>query len=261
MSKKDMPDPIYHYTSNDVLIKILDGQSLRMSARHHLNDTQEGEQFFTLLEKHDSRPDKAKIEAIRRTLAPYEFFVTCFSSEQDLLSQWRGYAQNGTGVAIGFRTQAIRAAIKGSQEALLYPVTYADDCDRLPQTQESTINAVLRSSGTPSESAVQSLAKQRWAIKPKGFAEEKEFRLIITLDARSGCLKPSTKGLHIGYFATSSEVREYCEFRFSDFPDERFIESITLGPNNRTDEMALRRYLASLGLADVEVLRSGISYR
>lgn len=261
MSKTDMLDPIYHYTSNDVLMKILDDQSLRMSARHHLNDTQEGEQFFTLLEKHDSRPDKEKIEAVRLAFAPFEFFVTCFSSERDLLSQWRAYAGNGTGVAIGFSTQAIRAAITGSEEALLYPVTYADDCRCLPKKQENAINAILRSSGAPKESAVQALVKERWAIKPKGFSEEKEFRLIITLDVRSGCLKPSTKGLHIEYFATSSEVREYCEFRFNDFPDERFVESITLGPNNRTDETVLRRYLASKDLTDVEVHRSGISYR
>lgn len=261
MSKTDTPDHIYHYTSNDVLMKILDGQSLRMSARHHLNDTLEGEQFFTLLEKHDSHPDQEKIEAVRQTLAPYEFFVTCFSSERDLLSQWRGYAKNGTGVAIGFRTQAIRAAIKRSHEALLYPVVYADDCRGLPTKQANAINAILSSSGTPSTSVIQSFAKERWAIKPKGFAEEKEFRLIITLDIRSGGLKPETKGLHIRYFATSTEMRECCEFRFSDFPNERFVASITLGPNNRTDEAVLRRYLASIGLADVEVLRSSISYR
>lgn len=261
MSKTDMPDHIYHYTSNDVLMKILDGQSLRMSTSHHLNDTLEGEQFFTLLEKHDSHPDQEKIETVRQTLAPYEFFVTCFSSERDLLSQWRGYAGNGTGVAIGFRTQAIRVAIKRSREALLYPVVYADDCQGLPTKQTNAINAILSSSGTPSKSIVQSFAKERWAIKPKGFAEEKEFRLIITLDVSSGSLKPTTKGLHIGYFATSSEVREYCEFRFGDFPDQRFVASITLGPNNRTDETALRRYLASKDLTDVEVLRSGISYR
>lgn len=252
---------IYHYTSNDALLKILGNQSLRMSARHHLNDTMEGEQFFALLEKHDSRPDKKKIEELRQSLSPFEFFVTCFSSEPDLLSQWRGYAGNGTGVAIGFRSEAIRAAISSSHEALLYPVVYADDCHGLPLQQENAINAILKRSGTPSRGAIQSFAKERWAIKPKGFAEEKEYRLIVTLDSHMGVLEPRTKGLHIGYFATSSEVREYCDFNFGDFHGDRFIQSITLGPNNRTDEAALKRYLNGIGLGDVVVHRSGISYR
>lgn len=261
MSTREMPDIIYHYTSNDVLLKILAGKCLRMSSRHHLNDTQEGEQFFALLEKHESRPDKNKIDAIRQALIPFEFFVTCFSAENDLLSQWRGYAGNGTGVAIGFRKQAIKTAIEGSNEALLYSVNYADDLQSLPQSQVLTVNAMLKSSGMPGDAATQAFAKERWAIKPKGFAEERESRLIITLDSRPGALKPNTKGLHIGYFSAPSEVREFCEFRFGDFPALKFIASITLGPNNRTDETALRRYLVSIGFDDVEVYRSGISYR
>ena len=32
-------------------------------------------------------------------------YTTCFSGNRDLLSQWRGYAGDGSGVAIGFRTK------------------------------------------------------------------------------------------------------------------------------------------------------------
>lgn len=35
-------------------------------------------------------------------------FVICFCEEGDKLSQWRGYADNGRGVSIGFSEQELR---------------------------------------------------------------------------------------------------------------------------------------------------------
>lgn len=261
MSTKEMPDVIYHYTSNDVLLKILSGKALRMSARHHLNDTMEGEQFFSLLEKHNTQPSKAKLDSVRRHLEPFEFFVTCFSSHHDLLSQWRGYATNGAGVAIGFKKKSITSAIQGSHEVLLYAVAYANSLSELPADRLNVIDAIFSSSGTPRQETVQSFAKERWAIKPRGFSEEKESRLIVTLDTRTQGIKPRTKGLKIGYYATMTEVREFCDFRFADFEGLDFIDSITLGPNNRTDVDALKRHLANTGFGGVQVNRSSISYR
>lgn len=39
-----------------------------------------------------------------------KFFVMCFSGEEsgDLLSQWRGYGDNGKGIAIGFNEYALK---------------------------------------------------------------------------------------------------------------------------------------------------------
>lgn len=74
-------------------------------------------------------------------------------------------------------------------------------------------------------------------------------------------MRPKTKGLEIGYCATTTEVREFCDFKFGDFEELDFIESITLGPNNRTDVDALKRHLANMGFGDVQVNRSAISYR
>ncbi|WP_209421538.1 DUF2971 domain-containing protein [Melaminivora jejuensis] len=113
MSKLEIPEVVYHYTSNDVLLKILEHKALRLSAKHHLNDTLEGDQFFALLKTHPSAPDSLRIDDLRNALDPFEFFVTCFSSLGDRLSQWRGYAANGTGVSIGFKSKAILTAIKG----------------------------------------------------------------------------------------------------------------------------------------------------
>lgn len=261
MSTAQMPEVIYHYTSNDVLVKILEFGTLRLSAKHHLNDSMEGEQFFTLLGTHDNNPDAARLASVRRALEPFEFFVTCFSSCGDRLSQWRGYASNGSGVAIGFKRAAIVNAIKGSREALLYPVEYADNLRQVSPGRASTINAMLTSPGEPNPEALQSFAKDRWAIKPLGFSEEQEIRLILTIDSRSGVLQPTTSGFKIGYFATTTEVREFCDFQIKALASECFLDSITLGPNNRTDVDALQRFLELHGYEGVSIHKSQLSYR
>jgi hypothetical protein len=261
MSTSQMPGVIYHYTSNDVLLKILEFGAIRLSAKHHLNDTMEGEQFFSLLKTHASNPDAAKMASIRAALEPFEFFVSCFSSSGDRLSQWRGYAANGSGVAIGFKTSVILKAIKGSREALLYPVAYANHMSQFPAKRAKTIKAMLTSTGTPSDKALQSFAKERWAIKPSGFSEEEEIRLTLTIDSRSGTLQPKTQGFKIGYFANMTEVREFADFQIKAFADECFLDSITLGPNNRTDVEALHRLLRSHGYKGISIQRSQLSYR
>jgi hypothetical protein len=257
MSTRDMPPIIYHYTSNDVLLKILEGKSLRLSARHHLNDTMEGQQLFFLMKDHDTKPDEEKIARIRNCLDSVEAFVSCFCSDGDLLSQWRGYAGNGTGVSIGFKTKGITEAIKPSHEALLHKVVYADNLNDIPTERVRTINEWLTNPRTPKEKAIHTFAKERWAVKPKGFSEEKEFRLIATVKSCADGLQPSENWIQPGYMAVGSEVREYCDVKF----DLNIIDSIVLGPNNRTDELVLKRYLTRLGLSEVNITRSASSYR
>lgn len=261
MSTALMPEVIYHYTSNDVLLKILEGGALRLSAKHHLNDSMEGEQFFSLLETHESKPDAAKLAGVREALSPFELFVSCFSSCGDRLSQWRGYASNGAGVAIGFKRAAIVNAIKGSHEALLYPVEYVDDLRQVSRSRANTINAILTRPCEPNSEALLTFAKERWSFKPSGFSEEQEIRLILTVDGRSGALQPSTPLFTIGYFSTATEMREFCDFKFGMQSNEGFLESITLGPTNRTDQAVLRRLLNSRGYSAVSIKHSELSYR
>ncbi len=255
MSARPMPECIYHYTSNSALMSILKHEELWMSARHHLNDTQEGKQFFRLLR--DEATDE-KIAQIKSALNDYEFFVTCFSADQDSLSQWRGYAENGAGVAIGFSTAAIKKMIEGSLETFLYPVCYADEFKKILPERQNSIRSMLNSPGVPSKAFIKTMTYERWAIKPEGFHEEKEWRLIVSLNAKSGGLEPADSWLKIFYAATSSSIREYCKFSFEP---QDLVKSITLGPNNRTDVPTLERHLRRIGLAHVQISESGISYR
>ena len=46
-------------------------------------------------------------------------YIACFSESDDYLAQWRGYADNGRGVAIGFDVETIERLIEQIPDAQL----------------------------------------------------------------------------------------------------------------------------------------------
>lgn len=89
--------PLYHYTSREVFWKIMDGDSLM--ARHIMfsNDCHENEiGKCKLIEA----VDKVAGNAVAQTDALP--FMICFCKNGDLLSQWRGYANEGIALEFDF---------------------------------------------------------------------------------------------------------------------------------------------------------------
>lgn len=133
-SLKTIPDVLYHYTSMQGLLGILEYGQIWASDAALLNDSLEGvwshqvasrsaqdhladvPEFceFVLPQLGDAAsaqpdiwapegqalPDGRQWAALHRSLRGS--LIACFSNEGDQLGQWRGYAADGTGVAIGF---------------------------------------------------------------------------------------------------------------------------------------------------------------
>lgn len=77
----------------------------KMKSRSHLDFT-----FEEFMEKLDSRGQRS-------------IYISCFSKNPDLLSQWRAYAEDGTGVSIGFDLNKLSVA----PNILLKEVIYTND--------------------------------------------------------------------------------------------------------------------------------------
>ncbi|SEB40792.1 Protein of unknown function [Terriglobus roseus] len=118
---------VYHYTSMDVLLKIVEKREFWATNARFLNDVSERDHFLSLVERQlvhmagregalptirslcDGFAKYAK-EHRRFTELPY---VVSFSAEPDSLAQWRAYCARGNGVCIGIRTDSLRqAAVK-----------------------------------------------------------------------------------------------------------------------------------------------------
>jgi len=102
---------LYHYCSNEALVKIVNNRTLRLNHLSHSNDFLEG-RWISIALKKICEKNKSTPQALR-TL---EFLLNkfqqnlgalglCLSEEGDILSQWRGYANNGTGVSVGFNEE------------------------------------------------------------------------------------------------------------------------------------------------------------
>lgn len=110
---EDMAPPpiLYHYTDANGFFGIVEGAG-RLIATHHryLNDTGEVEfgvnAALRVLAHLDVDDDVLRQATIRiRSLLDENTFVACLSRRHDALSQWRAYADRGSGYCIGYHVR------------------------------------------------------------------------------------------------------------------------------------------------------------
>jgi hypothetical protein len=113
----DNQDLIWHYTTGDALLSIVENGSLYATQVSCLNDSTEIRYGANLLRdavmniKTDNIEERRFLDSIVKvtveesvapTNLPSAWFVTCFSKEKDDLSQWRAYSGGENGYAIAF---------------------------------------------------------------------------------------------------------------------------------------------------------------
>jgi hypothetical protein len=132
-------DVLWHYTSGDALIKIIESRSVWLTQISCLNDYSEMRYSIALLRQAfqtrrantTPSPDEQYLyERIDAGLAvdvvpSSEWFVFCLSERADDLSQWRAYAGGEGGYSIGFYSQPLLTYGALPDGHFLAPVTYS----------------------------------------------------------------------------------------------------------------------------------------
>ncbi|MGY3347726.1 MULTISPECIES: DUF2971 domain-containing protein [unclassified Bradyrhizobium] len=122
------PPMLFHYTDDMGLKGILEHGNIRLTSISNLNDPAELKHGFShaveiINRRAATGPGESKLFAqqFERFLidggieAAAHYFVCCFSAAGDDLGQWRSYADNGRGYALGFDTSLLEDAfIKAS---------------------------------------------------------------------------------------------------------------------------------------------------
>ena len=137
--KVEDDDIIWHYTTGNSLLSIVESGSIYATQVLSLNDSSEvrygqhliRDAFLTVRSAEDSLPP-VEAEFLERLIKnsveldapnrPSDWFVTCFSREKDDLSQWRAYGGGENGFAIAFR-----AKLLFHPENLLVRVNYSKE--------------------------------------------------------------------------------------------------------------------------------------
>lgn len=187
------PAELFHYTSPDGFIGIARSRSLWASDMLTLNDASEAQYpqrlIAQLIEKYAAEvPDEHRsrfTDQLRNYLfTMYTPFVTCFCESGDLLSQWRGYGNDGEGFALGFSGNWLQALEKKRfrLQRIIYDRAQQEDLVLMFLTMATDFmtKADLPEAETLTfwQAAASCLAPWVVMFKDPTFSEEREWRLV-----------------------------------------------------------------------------------
>lgn len=316
---------LYHYCSNEKFFNIIKTKTIRLSDISKSNDYLELKLlndgiFEAIWKKYNDEPfsleynDLYDEDALKELLEEAEqilerdietgrltSFVICFSEKGDLLSQWRGYANNAKGVALGFETNILREYVDKTEGFLkLQPVRYVtreeirDIFDKYAEeileelkglrefiatemTQEKEdVEGLMRFNFM---GMIQSVITESITLKMDSFNEEKEWRLFVPSiklkafiadfreDGNYGTLnKKAIKEVRdrIDFNCTENDIIPFITLKFNEIiNDEKKIafNNIIIGPNNNITEKDMSLYLYFNEFEGIKIEWSSISYR
>ena len=183
---------LYHYTSLQGLMGIIESRKLRASDVRYMNDSTELTYALNLLQNAiNDRTDSTADE--RTTLSVFSawlrdqintgpmLFSASFRANGNLLSQWRGYSNHGKGISLGFNPTSIKY-LASQQQFSLGQCLY--DIAQQRALAEKIITGVISMCTDPAQvhSVLDSIEGDLLGIcallKHPAFAEEQEWRLI-----------------------------------------------------------------------------------
>lgn len=199
--------------------------------------------------------------------------ISCLSLQGDVLSQWRAYADDGKGYAIGFRSdQLIQLPVR--------PIRVLYDKETQLKEVKATIQAIhaTKLQGGLNElggfgSVCFMLATDLVALKNPAFFEEQEVRLVHLLDfckSNSSLRLVDEGGTAFGVEVPGEPVSflirgnipaAFIDLKFSMGEEPNAIAEIVIGPKNQALPAGISIFLETLGFPSVVVRKSNASYR
>lgn len=271
------PDLVYHYTSLEGFVGIIQSRSLWLSDYSYLNDRRElthgvdvvCEVADEMLRTHPESAVGELLLAWKRNLSAttHRVCIVSFSADEDSLSQWRAYGPIAIGIeprhlpihAYQTRLGAVeydREIQRKLASIYLSHLTQAYQVDLKEGQLEYTPDVYH---GT--ERIIELVA----FFKDAAFRSEHEYRLVYiedTATSRSFNLPSPPKNFRV---ARTRLVPYVASDELSPFKNKRSpldVKEVVLGPEaDDLLERGVRELLASSALPDVKVRRSRVPYR
>ena len=284
--KKEKSDIIYHYCTLQGFLGIIQNASLWMSDISKSNDDLECIYGRNQIKHRIEQEIEANMEAMHEWEMGYEMnsdmhdsmltYFACFSEKEDCLSQWRGYADDGKGMAIGFNKKVLEQLVKLENYNLRFAKVIYDKNEQGRYVERVVKENLKRIEKTGARHAALELntnyRMEFSRYKHPSFAEEEEWRLVLNS-------YPFGRELKVGsmifaepkYRIANGKLISYRELCFSNIK-ENFVREIWIGPKAdvelRDIMQVLRRYQyydnAESGYSFSEpilITRSSSSYR
>lgn len=281
---------LYHYCSTESFVSIISNKCIRLSSLTLSNDRKEGEliQDILLQIARDANLMPSVVARFERALRnSYEFFDGlgfCLSENGDLLSQWRGYADDGKGLSIGFNRKYLKALSERRKEAdtpsyhlcklvydkrgqrriaekhfeklrpLINDGAFRNPTGTLLAPTDGDERERIEKSTRAAYFAIALAMLQMFEIKHPAFKEEREWRMV------NFSFREFLDDKGIKFRPAGDKIVPFRELELEDV-GVRPIAKVILGPKHQGPEHAVHRLLALSGFSKVKVIKSVATYR
>ena len=281
-----MDQILYHYCGLDAFLSIIKNSTLWLSDIRKSND------YLECVYCRDKINEKIRgfLEDDKEALEAWDFgyninsdlsmdmisYVACFSENKDQLSQWRGYADNGAGIAVGFSRESFADLKEAAPSHISFRKVIYDE-----KEQEKFIERIARESIKAMETKPvaqvaaelnQNYRLQFPVLKNASFEEEAEWRIIFN-DSFSKRKRHVGKNIlfsGIRYTVREKRLVSYIEMDFSKLKYNA-IKEIWIGPKAEVEIPDILHLLDVYGYYDgvenynesapIKIAHSASSYR
>ncbi len=204
------PQVVYHYTSMENFLAIVESGSIWTTSIDYLNDVAEYKFYLRLfrkklpaIRKKFGLNDSSYFEeTLSRNLKEVGFekrpFVASFSEIGDSLHHWRSYCPQGNGVSIGLQMECLKRAFVQPKPGVTTPVIASNkvlyiDKDDMAQMENDVVNAIASLDSiragverskikgiTQGNIFMHTLDTIACFRKHRTFESEKEFRILVS---------------------------------------------------------------------------------
>lgn len=310
---------LYHYCSLETFIAIISNKCLRLSDLSKSNDYMERKWIINVIEEALDKRFKDKGITINlreeywyadginnhitylidmlKFYVERSSYITCFSQNGDLLSQWRAYGDDGRGVAIGFDLKLLNKVDNRRNGVYLEDVLY-DRSEQMEYVQIAASNALIYMRKLFDQDSVRisddfneyfigefdafcevicdELAIISCYMKNPAFKEEDEVRIfyapIITVEQETITIQEQlSKTMRfnnyilkpINFYARNDQIIGYSDLSFEKLTQRGIISEIIIGPSSRVTKEDIYFLLTKYGYNSKDILinSSQASYR
>ena len=266
----DPPPVLYHYCSADTFMKIIQSHQLWLTDFSKMNDYAEESWAADMVAKsYEKRMWKRGISRCFKAYYHSEYsrrrtsirkFLCCFSENGDSLSQWRAYADNGSGFAIGFDSLNLNSrrnipTPSLPEGKLKYLLKICYDSNRQAEFIEECLDADSNKRKVDNLTTANMLAFLSIAMKNSAFLEESEWRIVYAPLFFEKNIDNITNSL---YFINN---RRGLVPYFTHVFDYNAISNVVIGPTNQTTEEDLQLFLRNYNFNNINILRANATYR
>lgn len=284
------PETLYHYCRTETFFSIIRNKEIWLSSLGQSNDYLEGKMVSKLAADIAGSLNMTLkgAEGMRRLVENAEVGTggigICLSTAGDVLSQWRGYAADGTGLAIGFNTEYLEWRRKQPDvchddgvfpngnlqlERVLYdpheheelikskigPLLDVPDDEWMLGAGPRRLIELHQVGALQKQVSVRDgLMDILFRLKGAAFREEQEWRLY-------GHFIHWWKSEQLNFRPASNQLIPYKALKLIDYGDHPIIDSIYLGPKHRTPDAVLVSFLEAQGFYKVAICRSDATYQ